>query len=155
MEHIETIPICSNTLFIYKLNIKNDLSLRFKKEEFKPIEAGTALISKDLNILKKYKNLNKEINNAVDKTLKEILMLKNVNYRIFSSWLTKTESRAVHGSESHNHSNSWLSGVYYPTYDPHFGIKFYNDSMSNFFTPPEQYNIYSVVDFFIKIFIFF
>ena len=83
MKHLSTVPICSNALFIYKLDIKEDLTLKFKKEKFKLAE-GSALISQDLNVLKKYKNLNKEINKAVDATLKDILMLKNINYRIFS-----------------------------------------------------------------------
>ena len=87
---ISTIPICSNALFIYKLGIREDVALKFKKEKFKSVWSPT-LISEDFNILKKYKELNKEINKAVGATLKEILMLKNINYRIYSSWLTKTK----------------------------------------------------------------
>ena len=124
MKHLYTLPICSNALFIYKLDIKDNLILKFKKEKFKPVEHGTVLISKDMNVLKKYNNLNKEIKKSVNKTLKEILMLNNINYKIFSSWLTKTEPKAF--SESHSHTNSWLSGVYYPKGNPSFKIKFYN-----------------------------
>ena len=44
MKHLSTIPICSNTLFIYKLDIKEDLTLKFKDEKFIPrygkFEAG-------------------------------------------------------------------------------------------------------------------
>ena len=144
MEHIDTIPICSNALFIYKLNIKNDLTLRFKKEKFKPLESATALITKDLNILKKYNHLNKEIKKAVDQTLKEVLMFENIDYRIFSSWITKTSPQSF--SAQHSHSNSWLSGVYYPKFNPSFGIKFYHDSISQFFTQPKKYNIYNSSD---------
>ena len=148
MRHIETIPICANTLFIYKLDIKNDLTLKFKKEfkkeKFgsveKPFESS-ASIGEDLNVLRKYKELNKEIKKAVDKTLKEVLMLENINYRIFSSWLTKTKPKLF--SDQHKHSNSWLSGVYYPKGNPGFGIKFYHDGMNQFFTPPKKYNIYN------------
>ena len=144
MRHVENIPICSNTLFIYKLDIKKDLTLKFKKEKFgsveKPFESS-ASIGEDLNVLRKYKELNKEIKKAVDKTLKEVLMLENINYRIFSSWLTKTKPKLF--SDQHKHSNSWLSGVYYPKGNPGFGIKFYNDNVSQFFTPPTKYNIYN------------
>jgi len=140
MKHIDTIPICSNTLFIYRLDIKDDLTLKFKKEKFK-LAQGSALISQDLNVLKKYKNLNKEINKAVDVTLKDILMLKNINYRIFSSWLTKVEPKT--SSNSHNHANSWLSGVYYPKGDPGFSIRFFYDNTHPFYTPPTKYNIYN------------
>ena len=38
MNHISTVPICSNALFIYKLDIKEDLTLKFNEEKFRPIE---------------------------------------------------------------------------------------------------------------------
>jgi uncharacterized protein (TIGR02466 family) len=144
MEHIINIPICSNTLFIYKLNIEENLALKFKEEEFMSIDGGSSLIGKDSNILEKYKNLNKKINQAVEKTLKEILMLENINYKIFSSWLTKAKPKT--SSDPHMHSNSWLSGVYYPKSDPGFSIKFFHDKTSPFFTPPTKYNIYNSTD---------
>jgi len=140
MKHLQNIPICANTLFIYKLDIKEDLILKFTEEKFKSTE-GQSLISEDLNILKKYKKLNKEINKTIDATLKEILMLKNINYRIFSSWLTKTKPKGF--SHSHSHSNSWLSGIYYPKGDPGFSIRFSYDNMTRFFTPATKYNIFN------------
>ena len=148
MKHLSTIPVCSNALFIYKLDIKDDLVSRFKKEKFKPIVPKPhtdSLIGEDLNILKKYKKLNTEIKKAVDTTLKEILMLRNVNYRIFSSWLTKTEPKdltQVFGG-MHNHSNSWLSGIYYPKGDPGFSVKFYLPSKGQFFTQPIEWNMFN------------
>ena len=144
MKYISTIPICSNALFRYKLDIPNDLTLKFKKEKFKSIMAGSAFMGGGLNILKKYENLNKEIRKAVDATLKKILILKNINYRIFSSWLTKTKPEGF--SDSHAHSNSWLSGVYYPKSDPGFSIKFFYDNRRPFSTPPTKYNVYNSTD---------
>ena len=141
MKHLSTIPICSNTLFTYRLDIKDNLVLKFKEEKFKSISDVPSLVSKDLNILKKYKELNKEINKAVDATLQEILMLKNINYRIFSSWLTKVEPKGY--GDSHKHSNSWLSGIYYPKGDPGFSVKFFLDNKSQFFTDPIEYNIFN------------
>jgi len=144
MEHLTTIPICSNALFIYKLDIKEDLSLEFKEEKFTSIAGGSSLIGKDFNILKKYENLNKEINKAVAITLKEILMLKNINYRIFNSWLTKAGPKT--SSDSHKHTNSWLSGVYYPKGHPGFSINFCYDNVHPFYTRPTEYNIYNSTD---------
>jgi len=141
MKHLSTIPICSNALFTYRLDIKDNLVLKFKEEKFKPISDASSLVSKDLNILKKYRELNKEINKAVDATLQEILMLKNINYRIFSSWLTKVEPKGY--GDSHRHSNSWLSGIYYPKGDPGFSVKFFLDNKSQFFTDPIEYNIFN------------
>ena len=141
MKHLSTVPICSNDLFIYKLDIKDDLTLKFEKEKFISIGGGSSLRSQNLNILKKYKNLNKEINKALDVTLKEILMLKKIKYKIFSSWLTKAEPTTF--SESHKHSNSWLSGIYYPKGDPGFSVRFFYDNTHLFYTPPTEYNIYN------------
>ena len=62
MKHINTVPICSNVLFIYQLDIEENLTLKFKKEKFVSTNMGGSLISKDSNVLKKYKNLNKKIN---------------------------------------------------------------------------------------------
>jgi len=140
MKHLQNIPICANTLFIYKLDIKEDLTLKFIEEKFKSTQSQS-LISEDLNILKKYKKLNKEINKTIDATLKEILMLKNINYRIFTSWLTRVKPEDF--SHSHSHSNSWLSGIYYPKGDPGFSIRFSYDNMTRFFTPATKYNIFN------------
>jgi len=140
MKHLRNIPICSNTLFIYELDIKEDLTLKFTEEKFIS-GAHTVLITKDLNILKKYKELNKEINKAVDLTIKKTLMLKNINYRICTSWLTKTKTKGF--SDSHIHTNSWLSGIYYPKSDPGFSIKFFYDNTTQFFTKPTEYNMYN------------
>ena len=57
MKHLSTVPICSNALFIYKLDIKDDLTLKFEKEKFISIGGGSSLRSQNLNILKKYKDL--------------------------------------------------------------------------------------------------
>tara|TARA_Y100001951_G_scaffold50682_1_gene40027 strand:- start:231 stop:821 length:591 start_codon:yes stop_codon:yes gene_type:complete len=144
MKHLNNIPICSNALFIYHLDIKNSLVLKFSKEKFRST-ASTMLMTEDLNILKKYKELSKEINKAIDATLTKILALKNTKYRIFSSWITQTHPRDS-SAGSHVHSNSWLSGVYYPKGDPGFSIKFFNDHTPTFFTPPIKYNIYNSTD---------
>jgi uncharacterized protein (TIGR02466 family) len=144
MEHVSTIPICSNALFIYRLDIKDNLVLKFKEEKFKPVPDAPNLVSRDLNILKKYKKLNTEINKAIDTTLKDVLKLKDINYRIFSSWLTKVEPECA--GEAHRHSNSWLSGIYYPKGNDGFNVKFYFDNKGQFFTKPTEYNMFNAND---------
>ena len=143
MKHINNIPICSNVLFIYQLDVEENLTLKFKEEKFVSTNSGGSLISKDSNVLKKYKDLNKKINEAITTTLEKTLMLKNINYKIFSSWLTKAKPKT--SSDSHMHSNSWLSGVYYPKGGPGFSIKFFHDNASPFYTPPTEYNIYNSI----------
>jgi len=148
MNHITTIPLFSLPLFIYKLDIKEDLALKFSKEKIikpshdeAPNGSGANLMTTDLNVLRKYKALKKEIDKAILITLKDILKLQNTKYRICNSWLTKTKPRQF--STSHSHKNSWLSGVYYPKGNPNFSIKFYNDQSPPFFIPPTEYNIYN------------
>ena len=146
MKHLSTIPICSNALFIYKLNIKNNLTSKFKKEKFRSVQFTPAfeipsLIGEDFNILKKYPELNREIHLAVDATLQKMLMLPHITYRIYNSWLTKVIPKG--SSLSHNHSNSWLSGIYYPQSDPGFSVKLFHDVNLPFHTPPTEYNIYN------------
>ena len=143
MKHLSNIPICSNALFIYKLDIQEDLALKFKKEKFKPTDSAV-LQTEDLNVLKKYKKLNEEINKAISATLKETLMLKTTNYRIFNSWIIKTKPKDF--SYSHIHCNSWLSGIYYPKGDPGFSVKFFNDAGSRFLIIPTEYNIFNSRD---------
>ena len=150
MRHLSTIPICSNTLFCYKLNIKEDLTLKFKDEKFIPrnLVFDKAGKGEDMNILDKYKDLKKEIQAAVDETLEEILMLEKVDYKIFTSWLTKTAPGDF--SDSHRHSNSWLSGVYYPKGNPGFKIRFHHDNKTQFQTKPRLYNIYNSTEWIIN-----
>ena len=82
MNHVATIPLFSLPLFIYKLDIKEDLALKFNKEKIiKPSHDETPegseanLMTTDLNILRKYKALKKEIDKAILITLKDILKL--------------------------------------------------------------------------------
>ena len=53
MKHLDSLPICSNGLFTYKLDIKDDLISQFQKEKFKSGPDTVSLIGEDLNILKK------------------------------------------------------------------------------------------------------
>ena len=63
MKHLTTVPICSNALFIYKLDIKEDWTLKFNEEKFNVVhwEGTTSLISEDLDILKNMKLLKKKL----------------------------------------------------------------------------------------------
>ena len=142
MKHLDNIPICANTLFIYKLDIKDDLISKFTKEKFKYIPTGSGVgRTIDLHILKKYKELDEEINKAINTTIKETLMLKKTSYRISKSWLLRIKPNGF--SDSHFHGNSWLSGVYYPKGDSGFSIRFFNDNKTQFSSPPTEYNIFN------------
>jgi uncharacterized protein (TIGR02466 family) len=76
--------------------------------------SGDAIIgiSKSLNILSYFPELKSEIESKLDFYIRNVLMYKNVKYKITTSWGTKTSSGGY--GQEHMHSNSWLSGVWYP-----------------------------------------
>ncbi len=69
-------------------------------------------ISESISILDYFPVLKKKIEDKVDYYIREVLSYKTVNYVITSSWSTQTYPGGV--GQGHIHSNSWLSGVYYP-----------------------------------------
>jgi len=79
-------------------------------------------ISIDNKILNK--NYFKELKKTFEKSV--VLYLQKLEYgqsfKILNSWSTKTPNKS--SSESHVHSNSWISGVYYPHEDKSFSIMF-------------------------------
>ena len=143
---IQHIPIVHNGIFRFKLNMKKEYIAEFKKQKFVPTEKNYNLnyVSTNLNILNKYKSLNKDITNTLKYFIKNVLFIK-ANFRIYSSWLTLTNPKG--NSSSHSHSNAWISGIYYPEYNKDFKIKFYNDIKNDFDAEVVKYNIYNSKSF--------
>jgi len=79
-------------------------------------------ISKNYKILEDISYLKYEIYNNIKNYLNNVIKLK-IDFQFTSSWVTKTLPNGF--SQKHTHSNSFLSGVYYPVGDKDFGIKFY------------------------------
>jgi len=46
MKYLHNIPICANTLFLYELDIKDDLTLKFTEEKFKSTSSPTLITEK-------------------------------------------------------------------------------------------------------------
>ena len=63
MQSIQHIPIVHNGIFRFKLNIKKEYMTEFKKQKIIFTEKNYNLnfVSSNLNILSKYKMLNKQI----------------------------------------------------------------------------------------------
>ena len=118
----------------------------FKKQKFINTEENynLNLVSSNLNILTKYKMLNKQINKTIKHFIENILFMR-CKYKIYSSWLTLTKPKG--NSSSHHHSNSWISGVYYPEHNKEYKIVFYNDIKNNFDTTTHNQNIYNSKSF--------
>lgn len=99
--------------------IKN---LEFEISEISKKKEAEVYLSKNFNIFEDINYLRDEIYNNVKNYLNNIMKL-NVDFQFTTSWVTKTPPNGF--SQKHLHSNSFLSGVYYPVGDKNFRIKFY------------------------------
>ena len=143
---IQHIPIVHNGIFRFKLNMKKEYIAEFEKQKFVPTEKNYNLnyVSTNLNVLPKFKELNKEIKKTIKHFIEKILFME-CNFKIYKSWLTLTKSNG--NSSSHTHSNSWISGIYYPQHNEHFKIKFYNDITNVFETFSKKRTVYNTKSF--------
>ena len=87
-----------------------------------------------------YKEIKKTIKHFIEK-----ILFMECNFKIYKSWLTLTKSNG--NSSSHTHSNSWISGIYYPQHNEHFKIKFYNDITNVFETFSKKRTVYNTKSF--------
>ena len=89
-------------------------------------ESGSfCFISKNKNIFEELPFLKNEIYKQIECYLQNVMKFK-MNFQFTTSWVTKTPPNGY--SQRHLHSNSFLSGVYYPVGDKNFSIKFYKKS---------------------------
>jgi uncharacterized protein (TIGR02466 family) len=142
MKFLFDVPIAHNGLFVYQLDIEDINSKIYKsiKYNITPNNVDSE-ISKSKKVLNDLPKLKKEIMLACDDFIHNKISMPKVKYNIFSSWWTKTKPKGF--SEVHNHSNSWISGCFYPDYDKSFNITFYNDYTNIFYTPVTNFNIYN------------
>ena len=97
-------------------------NIEFKMTEGSIFGKDEIYISKNFKILDEISYLRDEIYNNIKNYLNNIMKLK-MDFQFTTSWVTKTFPYGY--SQSHHHSNSFLSGVYYPIGDKDFKIKFY------------------------------
>jgi len=143
-----TLPLFSEVIGIYTTSTdSNKILKKLKNLKWDIRNSGLeaqkdkeAYGTKDLNFLSKTPELKKDIKECFDHYIKETLKWKT-NYRITNSWLTKVNPGGY--ASAHYHSNSWLSGVYYPVADEHFKIRFYNSKPKQFQDVTTEYNIYN------------
>lgn len=92
------------------------------------------------NVLDSLPELDKEIKLATQDYIKKVWKY-NVNFYIFKSWAQKILPQGQ--GHKHYHSNSWLSGVYYPLGRPGFKIAFHNPTRNPWYHEPLEYNEYN------------
>jgi uncharacterized protein (TIGR02466 family) len=105
----------SNKIQKYLENIEFELTNSTKE--------GNALcfMSKNKNVFEKIPFLKNEIYTQVKHYLNNVMQFK-MGFQFTTSWVTKTEPNGY--SQKHSHSNSFLSGVYYPKGNKNFILKF-------------------------------
>jgi uncharacterized protein (TIGR02466 family) len=100
-------------------------SIEFERTNPSILEKADAYMSKNSNVLEDVSYLRDEIYNNIKNYLNNIMKIK-MDIQFTTSWATKTFPNGH--SQKHGHSNSFLSGVYYPIGDKNFKIKFYKKS---------------------------
>ena len=129
--YLQNINVDSNKVINY---LKN---LEFHVTKSTVEKRAYSYQSKNLNVLKDLKFLKKEINKHVSYYLHNIFFYK-MNYKFTTSWATKTDFKGF--GQKHYHSNTFLSGVYYPIGNKNFKIKFYKRNLSTWSIEPKEYN---------------
>lgn len=141
-----------NPLFSYPVsesileNVNSkEVLLQLQKEEYKltyyskDIEDNTNIHqSKSIEILEKYPSLKKSIEETLKIYVNDVLKYSKIKYKIVSSWATMTPPGGI--AQRHKHSNSWISGVYYPK-ESSAKLRFYNSKSQFIFDDPYEYNI--------------
>lgn len=150
MNYLKGIPITHNGIFIYDLDINNSNILNYLNISFfnniEKDEAEHSYITKSRSVLNDLPDLKNEISQAINHLINDTLKTK-AEFTIYNSWGTQTLPNGF--SSSHTHSNSWISGVYYPSSNENFKIKFYNDYLNQFYSIPSEHNIYNTKEWLI------
>jgi len=147
--HFNIFPLFPQTISISNVNnvdnkkiIKELKKLKWNKTDYsKDFKMqGDNFVSDSFNILPKLKGLEEIFMEHLDLHIKNILRY-GTGYKIFTCWGTMTEPGA--SSRLHYHSNSWLSGIYYPVGDPDFKVSFHDSRTEWFADIPEKYNTFN------------
>jgi uncharacterized protein (TIGR02466 family) len=144
----QIITLFPKPLAIFKLNVDNKKLLSFiKKEIYVPTKSTiknecNAYVSKEIQLLEKMPELKNNILQCTNFYLKEIFKYDIENFKIQVSWSTKVSPNGF--SQSHSHSHSLISGVYYPIGDKGYKISFSSEKYDSFWDiPVKEYNLYN------------
>ncbi len=105
-------------------------------------------ITETFNLLDNLPFLKEKINEQIEFYLHKIFFYK-MNYRFSTSWATKTNFKGF--TQKHVHSNSFLSGVYYPIGNKNFKIKFYKKRSNIWNIEKEKINEFNMQDCILEI----
>jgi uncharacterized protein (TIGR02466 family) len=148
-------PLFSSVVYSTNINVpmkeKDKIFKLIKKQKYIKHSnniKNSSDISENFFVLNKSKFLKKNIMDHFNYFKDNVLHYKKVNFKITTSWISKTLSGSE--SEYHPHYNCWYSGVYYPGVD-NSPIEFANHNQQHsFFTEATEYNVYNSKVFEIK-----
>jgi len=149
----------SKVLYVKKINIDCNQILNIVKKQTWSVSGlprdknnkQISLASKNKKVLDdvKYKNLKKEIMKEFYEYAHKILNYTNNEFKMTTSWFTKTYSGQETGY--HNHNNCMFSGVLYLKINENSGgINFNNQENFRFLLEPSKYDILNGRDFTIE-----
>ena len=141
--NFEIIPIFPEAvIFLKKINVDTNKVIEYIKNlEFVPsqkVNNRDVFISKNLHIFDNNLNsLKEEIYKHIHFYINEIFHYK-MNFKFTTSWATKTKFNGQ--GERHTHSNSFLSGVYYPVGNKKTKITFFKGYNNVWLISCKKYN---------------
>ena len=111
-------------VYVSTVNVDKNIILDYmKKVTFIKLNQGkNCYMSKDINVFDGLSFLKDEAKKHVEQYIRKI-MSYNMDFKFLNSWVSKTEPKGE--SEAHSHSNTFLSGVYYPEGSEGFSISFF------------------------------
>jgi uncharacterized protein (TIGR02466 family) len=151
-DEYNVLPLFSKVFYIKTLNYINDSEIKdilknCKLQKYSITQKNNFNCSKtslDTKILdsNSFKKLKQIIYTEFNFFKNNILKYTNTDFKITTSWITKTEKNNF--SLIHNHQNSMFSGVFYVDINENQdNISFENVYKPSFFVEPNEYNIYN------------
>ena len=119
--YYKIIDIDSNKIIDYCKNLNFEFTESSIKKE------SDCYISSNFNIFNDLSELKDKIEEHIKNYLYKVMEYK-LDYKFINSWATKTNLNGF--SQAHVHSNTFLTGVFYPKGNENFRIKFHKNNKS-------------------------
>jgi uncharacterized protein (TIGR02466 family) len=147
MKHEQTLALFISPVSIFNLDLDITKVLKvLKKSKWTRVNRMASskeqenLYTTPHQILSKLPQLSKEINEACQSYIDNVLQMEG-KARVANSWGVKAAPRGF--GAPHYHSNSWISGTYYPETNSAFAIRFNNPHKFTWHGVPKSYNTYN------------
>jgi uncharacterized protein (TIGR02466 family) len=147
MNQINVVPLFATPVAMFTLDVDNAKILEsFTKLSYKLIKEEDEFLNKhayigtDYTIINKFPELKASLEESLDYYIKHILQFK-AEGQLIKSWATKTGPGGY--SNAHRHSNSWLTGCYYPLPEADTQIEFLRETPFEYDTERIENNLWN------------